>query len=85
MTKTIGKVIDIFIPEQYKNGNLLDVMDRTNICFKVMTDNDIKEIVLEQNEFNAKIMKNDLVIITEQTISNKSFVDIELYGGDDYE
>lgn len=85
MTKTIGKVIDIYIPEQYKNGNLLDVMDRTNICFKVMTDVGIKEIILKQNNFNAGIMKNDLVIITEQTITNKDFVDIELYGGEDYE
>ena len=38
MIKTIGKVIDISIPEQYKNGGLLDIMDRTNIHFKVMTD-----------------------------------------------
>lgn len=34
MIKTIGRVIEVFIPEQYKNGNLLDVMDRTNIGFK---------------------------------------------------
>jgi len=30
MNKTIGKVVDIYIPEQYKNNNLLDVMDKTN-------------------------------------------------------
>lgn len=85
MTKTIGKVIEVFIPEQYKNGNLLDVMDRTNIGFKVKTNNGIKDIIVEQNELNAKIMKNDMVIIIEQTISGKSFVDIELLEGEDDE
>ena len=82
MTKTIGKVVEVFIPEQYKNGHLLDVMDRTNIVFKVMTDNGIKQIVLEADEFNAKIMKNNLVVFTEQIISGQYFIDIELYEGD---
>ena len=82
MIKTIGKVIEVFVPEQYKNGNLLDVMDRTNIGFKVMTDNGIKEFIVEDNEFNARIMKNNLVTIIEQTISGKNFVDVELYEGD---
>lgn len=82
MIKTIGKVIEVFVPEQYKNGNLLDVMDRTNIGFKVMTDNGIREFIVEDNEFNARIMKNNLVTIIEQTISGKNFVDVELYEGD---
>jgi len=85
MIKQIGKVTEVFIPEQHKNGNLLDVMDRTNIGFKVMTDNGIKEIIQEQDEFNVKIRKNKLVTVTEQTISGKDFIDIELYNGDDYE
>lgn len=83
MIKTIGKVIEVFVPKQYKNGSLLDVMDRTKIGFKVMTDNGIKEVIQRQDQFNAKIMKNDLVIIIEQTISGKDFVDIELYEGDE--
>ncbi len=83
MTKTLGKVIEVFIPEQYKNGSLLDIMDRTNIGFKVVTDNGIKEVIMEQNEFNAKIMKNDLVTIIEQTISGKDFIDIELFEGEE--
>ncbi len=82
MIKTIGKVIEVFVPEQYKNGNLLDVMDRTNIGFKVMTDNGIREFIVEDNEFNARIMKNNLVTIIEQTISGKNFIDVELYEGD---
>lgn len=83
MNKTIGKVIEVFIPKQYKNGNLLDIMDRTNIGFKVMTDNGIKEVIVEANSINAKILKNDLVQITEQTISDTKFVDIELYRGEE--
>mgnify|MGYP000300796930 FL=1 len=83
MIKTIGRVIEVFIPEQYKNGNLLDVMDRTNIGFKVVTNNSMRDIIVEQNELNAKIMKNDLVTIIEQTISGKDFIDIELYEGDE--
>lgn len=85
MNKITGKVIEIYIPKQYKNDNLLDIMDRTNITFKVMTDNGIKEIDVEQNQENSSIMKNDLVEIVEQTISDKKFVDIRLYGGEDYE
>ena len=83
MNKTIGKVIEVFVPKQYKNGNLLDIMDRTNIGFKVMTDNGIKEVIVEANSINAKILKNDLVQITEQTISDTRFVDIELYRGEE--
>jgi hypothetical protein len=85
MNKTIGKVMDVYIPEQYKNNDLLDVMDRTNIAFKIMTNNSLKEVTLEQNEENATIMKNDLVEIIEQNISGKDFIDIRLYGGGDYE
>jgi len=85
MGVTIGKVIEIYIPEQYKNNDLLDVMDRTNIAFKVMNNEGVKEIIVEQNEENATIMKNDLVEISEQTISDKNFVDIRLYGGGYYE
>ena len=85
MTKTIGKVIEVYIPEQYKNGGLLDVMHRTNIGFKIMTDGGIKNIKIESYELNSKIMKNDLVLIIEQDISDKHFIDIEAYEGDENE
>ena len=85
MTKTIGKVIEVYIPEQYKNNELLDVMDRTNIGFKVKTQDSIKDIILEINEDNAKIMKNDQVLIIEQDITGKHFIDIEIYEDDSYE
>lgn len=78
MKQELGKVIEVFIPQEYKDNKLIDVMDTKNIGFKVITDNGIKEIIQEQNEFNSNIMKNDIVLITEQTISNKKFIDIEL-------
>lgn len=85
VNKIIGKVIDIYIPEQYKNNAILDIMDRTSIAFRIETELGIKEVEVEQNEENAAIMKDDLVEIIEQTISGKDFVDVRLYGGDDSE
>ena len=82
MNKTIGKVIDVFIPEQSKKGSVLDVMDRTNIGFIVKTSNEILTILGEQNDNNSMIMKNDIVSITKQNIDGKEFIDLELYEGD---
>lgn len=85
MIISIGKVMDVSIPEQYKNDVLLDIMDRTNIQFKVMTDNGLKEVTVEQNEENTDIIINDIVEIIEQNISGKDFVDIRLYDGGNHE
>lgn len=85
MKQLEGKVIDVFIPEQYKNGILLDIMNRTNIGFKVETDEGIKEIIVEQDEFNTDIIINDKVLITWQNISGKDYVDIELIEGENYD
>ena len=85
MTKKRGKVMEVYIPEQFKNGELLDVMDRTNIGFRVKTPDGLKDLILEANADNAQIMKNDEVLIIEQDISGKHFVDIEIYDGEDYE
>ena len=85
MKRFFGKVVEVFIPEQYRNGGLLDVMDRTLIGFRVETDEGIKEVVQEQDEFNAEIMKDDMVMITEQVVDGNYFIDIELVDGDDYE
>ena len=81
VTKTVGKVIEVFMPEQYKDGKLLDVMDRTNIGFKILTDSGVREIIQEINALNAQIMKNDLVTIIEQIIAGENFVDVELCEG----
>lgn len=82
MEKLYGIVKEVYIPEQYKNGNLLDVMDRSIIGFKVLIDEDIQEFQFEQDEFNVKIMKNDEVLIIKQVIDGKEYIDIE---GVDYE
>lgn len=85
MTKKIGKVIGVFIPEEYNKGRLIDIMDSTKIGFKVMLEDEVIEVIQEQDEYNAEIMKNDMVVITKQNISGKDFVDIELYDGGSYE
>lgn len=85
MTKKIGKVIDVFIPEEYNQGRLIDVMDSTKIGFKVMLEDEIIEVIQEQDEYNADIVKNNMVIVTKQNISGKEFLDIELYDGGSYE
>ena len=85
MKKKLGKVIEVFIPEEYKGDRLIDVMDSNKIGFKVMLEDEVIEVIEEQNEDNVKIMKNDLVVITKQNISNTDFIDIELYDGDSYE
>lgn len=75
MERKVGRVIEVFIPEE---DNLNDM----NIGFKVLVDDDVIEIIEEQNESNINILKDDLVMITKQVISNKEFIDIELYDGD---
>lgn len=85
MEKKIGKVIEVFIPKEYKGARLIDVMDSEKIGFKVMLEDELIEIIEEQDEINTNIYKNDLVVITKQTISGKNFIDIELYDGGHYE
>ncbi len=85
MKRIKGKVIEVYIPEEYKNGNLLDVMDRTNIGFRVLTEEGIKEVEEEQTESNVEIRKDDRVLIIEQTIDGHDFVDIVAYGGEEDE
>lgn len=85
MKRIKGKVIEVYIPEEYKNGNLLDVMDRTNIGFRVLTEEGIKEVEEEQTESNVEIRKDDGVLIIEQTIDGHDFVDIVADGGEEDE
>lgn len=84
MQKKIGKVLKVFVPKEYKNNQLIDEINSNKIGFKVMLEDGIIEIIQEQNEQNSEIMKNDLILITRQTISGKSFIDIELYDGEIY-
>ena len=57
MTKQIGKVIEVFIPDE-------DIMNSTKIGFKVLIDNEVIEIIQEQNEMNSYILREDEVLIT---------------------
>ena len=82
MEKLYGVVKEVYIPLQYKNGNLLDIMDRSVIGFRVLIDGNIECFEFEQDEFNVKIMKNDEVVIIKQVVDGKEYVDIE---GVDYE
>ena len=80
MKITKGKVLDMYIPEQYKNGALLDIMDRTLIGFKVETEEGIKEVIVEQDEDNTELIIGTEVEIIEQTISGKEFIEIRMIG-----
>ena len=79
MEKLIGRVVEVFIPKGFKNNMLIDDMDSNKIGFKVDVDNEIIEIIQEQDENNANIYKDDMVLITKQNISGKDFIDIEKY------
>ena len=82
MEKLYGIVKEVYIPEQYKNGQLLDIMDRNVIGFKVLIDDSIQSFEFEQDEFNVRIMKDDEVVISKQVIDGIEYTDIE---GVDYE
>lgn len=72
----IGRVKEVFIPNDiYSN----------QIGFKITLNDKILEVIEEQDEYNAKILRDDLVTITKQTISGQEFNSIELYEGVEYE
>lgn len=74
----LGKILDVYLPNEYKDNKLLDIMDRTKIGFKIKTNDEVLEIILDNNDNNSKIMKDDFVIIRKQIISNKEFIDLIL-------
>ena len=73
MKKLSGRVVEVFIPDNMNQ----------EVGFRVETNEGIKEIIEEQDEYNAKILREDNVIVTEQIIDVKYFIDIEL--GEKYE
>lgn len=73
MKKLSGRVVEVFIPDNMNQ----------EVGFRVETNEEIKEIIEEQDEYNAKILREDNVIVTEQIIDEKYFIDIEL--GEKYE
>ena len=78
MRQTKGIVTEVFMPNEYKEELLLDTLDNNVIGFKVNTSDGERVIIEEIDEFNSQIMKDDLVLITEQTIDGHYFIDIEL-------
>ena len=78
MRQTKGIVTEVFMPKEYKEELLLDTIDNNVIGFKVNTSDGERVIIEEIYEFNSQIMKDDLVLITEQTIDGHYFIDIEL-------
>lgn len=78
MRQTKGIVTEVFMPREYKEELLLDTLDNNVIGFKVNTSDGERVIIEEIDEFNSQIMKDDLVLITEQTIDGHYFIDIEL-------
>lgn len=76
----IGMVVEVFIPEEYKDNQLIDVMNSDKIGFKVKLNEDIVTIVLKQDELNAEIFREDLVRLIKDNETGK-FVNIELYDG----
>lgn len=66
------------MPNEYREELLLDTLDNNVIGFKVNTSDGERVIIEEIDEFNSQIMKDDLVLITEQTIDGHYFIDIEL-------
>ncbi len=79
MERLIGKVVEVFIPEEYIGDRKIDVMDSKKIGFKVMLENGLIEIIQEDNDKNCDIYREDLVVITRENISGKEFFDIELW------
>ena len=74
MKQLVGKIIEVYIPEDETKS---DIMYNTQIGFKVQTAEGIKTMNMEQDEDNVKLYKGDTVLITEQDISGKHFLDIE--------
>ena len=72
-----AKVLDIQIPKQYINDQLVDIIERDKILFKISSPEGIENIEVKQNKYNTRIHIDDEVLITKQTISNIEYTDIE--------
>ena len=70
----VEKVLEVFVP---------DLPLQNMIGFKIETDNEIMTLILEQNNKNVHILKNDYVLITKKMIGNKELLDIDYVGDRD--
>lgn len=73
MNNQVGKVIEVFIP----NNNI----NSFDIGFKILFNNEIIEIIEEQDEYNSHIYKDDIVLIN----NFEDKYEIEKYNGGTYE
>lgn len=71
-TKQLGRVTEIFIPE---NDSIDDIQ---TIGFKIQIGEKEISMIEEQNEQNIHIYKDDFVFVIQHTIDSKTFYDIEL-------
>jgi len=61
----IGKVKEIYIPQENNNGRMVSYLDSQKVGFKVVVDENEMDIVVNQNNDNAIIHVGDLVNIEE--------------------
>lgn len=61
----VGVVKEVFIPQEYNNGILIDIMDSNKIGFIVQIENQEIKIIQKQSKENSNIFKKDKVIITK--------------------
>ena len=69
--KMIGRVIEIYIPEDYNNGRKISYLDSNKVGFKVEINHQIKDFIVRQNNDNSLIHVDDLVKIEMVNIENK--------------
>lgn len=61
----IGKVKEVYIPNENNNGRIVSYLDSQKVGFKVVVDENEMDIVVNQNNDNAVIHVGDLVSIEE--------------------
>lgn len=59
----VGKVKEIYIPQENNNGRVISYLDSQKVGFKVIVDEKEMDIVVNQNNDNAIIHVGDLVNI----------------------
>ena len=61
----IGKVKEVYIPNENNNGRVISYLDSQKVGFKVIVDDNEMDIVVNQNNDNAVIHVGDLVNVEE--------------------
>lgn len=72
--RMLGRVIEIFLPE-----------DNNKIGFKIKVDEKMLTLILDQNEENANIYKDDFVFVNKYKVDNQEVFEIESLGDVDDE